>query len=67
MPRKEFLDIFRENETNLKFSDPILRVKNYVGELNDHVDDIKSLQNKIKNIEDEIGLSVAEIKSLASK
>ena len=68
MPRKEFLDIFRENETNLKFLDPIFKSKkNYVGELNDHVDDIKSLQNKIKNIEDEIGLSVAEIKSLASK
>ena len=68
MPRKEFLDIFRENETNLKFLDPIFKSKkNYVGELTDHVDDIKSLQNKIKNIEDEIGLSVAEIKSLASK
>ena len=68
MPRKEFLDIFRENETNLKFLDPIFKSKkNYVGELTDHVDDIKSLQNKIKNVEDEIGLSVAEIKSLASK
>ena len=68
MPRKEFLDIFRENETNLKFLDPIFKSKkNYVGELTDYVDDIKSLQNKIKNIEDEIGLSVAEIKSLASK
>ena len=68
MPRKEFLDIFRENETNLKFLDPIFKSKkNYVGELTDYVDDIKSLQNKIKNVEDEIGLSVAEIKSLASK
>ena len=68
MPRKEFLDIFRENETNLKFLDPIFKSKkNYVGELTDHVDDIKSLQKKIKNVEDEIGLSVAEIKSLASK
>ena len=68
MPRKEFLDIFRENETNLKFLDPIFKSKkNYVGELTDYVDDIKSLQNKIKNIEDEIGLTVAEIKSLASK
>ena len=32
MPRKEFLDIFRDNETNLKFLDPIFKSKkNYVG------------------------------------
>ena len=68
MPRKEFLDIFRDNETNLKFLDPIFKSKkNYVGELSDYKDDIKSLQNRIKGIEEEIGLSVAEIKSLASQ
>ena len=32
MPRTEFLDIFRDNETNLKFLDPIFKSKkNYVG------------------------------------
>ena len=68
MPRKEFLDIFRDNETNLKFLDPIFKSKkNYVGELSDHKDDIVTLQNRIKGIEEEIGLSVAEIKSLASQ
>ena len=68
MPRKEFLDIFRDNETNLKFLDPIFKSKkNYVGELSDYKEDIKTLQNKIKGIEEEIGLSVAEIKSLASQ
>ena len=68
MPRKEFLDIFRDNETNLKFLDPIFKSKkNYVGELSDYKDDIKTLQNRIKGIEEEIGLSVAEIKSLASQ
>ncbi|MEC8377962.1 MAG: RNA polymerase sigma factor RpoD [Pseudomonadota bacterium] len=68
MPRKEFLDIFRDNETNLKFLDPIFKSKkNYVGELSDYKDDIKALQNRIKGIEEEIGLSVAEIKSLASQ
>ena len=69
MPRKEFLDIFRDNETNLKFLDPIFKSKkNYVGELSDYKDDIKTLQNRIKKgIEEEIGLSVAEIKSLASQ
>ena len=68
MPRKEFLDIFRNNETNLKFLDPIFKSKkNYVGELSDYKDDIKTLQNRIKGIEEEIGLSVAEIKSLASQ
>ena len=68
MPRKEFLDIFKDNETNLKFLDPIFKSKkNYVGELTDYKDDIKTLQNRIKGIEEEIGLSVAEIKSLASQ
>ena len=68
MPRKEFLDIFRDNETNLKFLDPIFKSKkNYVGELSDYKDDIVALQNRIKGIEEEIGLSVAEIKSLASQ
>ena len=68
MPRKEFLDIFRDNETNLKFLDPIFKSKkNYVGELSDYKDDIITLQNRIKGIEEEIGLSVAEIKSLASQ
>ena len=68
MPRKEFLDIFRDNETNLKFLDPVFKSKkNYVGELTDYKDDIKTLQNRIKGIEEEIGLSVAEIKSLASQ
>ena len=68
MPRKEFLDIFKDNETNLKFLDPIFKSKkNYVGELTDYKDDIKTLQNRIKGIEEEIGLSVAEIKMLASQ
>jgi len=68
MPRKEFLDIFKDNETNLKFLDPIFKSKkNYIGELSDYKDDIKTLQNRIKGIEEEIGLSVAEIKSLASQ
>ena len=67
MPRKDFLDIFRENETNIKFLDPIFKSKkNYVGELNEYEDDIKTLQNRIKGIEAEIGLSVSEIKLLAS-
>ena len=68
MPRKDFLDIFRENETNIKFLDPIFKSKkNYVGELNEYKDDIKTLQNRIKGIEAEIGLSVSEIKLLASQ
>ena len=68
MPRKDFLDIFRENETNIKFLDTIFKSKkNYVGELNEYKDDIKTLQNRIKGIEAEIGLSVSEIKLLASQ
>ena len=52
MPRKEFLDAFRDNPTNLKFLDPIFKSKkNYVGELVDYKDDIKAIQNKIKSLE----------------
>ena len=36
MPRKEFLDAFKDNPTNLKFLDPFIKSKkNYVGELVD--------------------------------
>ena len=68
MPRKEFLDAFKENSTNLKFLDPIFKSKkNYVGGLVDYKDDIKTIQNRIKGIEKEIGMSVSELKELAAK
>ena len=68
MPRKEFLDAFKENSTNLKFLDPIFKSKkNYVGELVDYKDDVKTIQNRIKGIEKEIGMSVSELKELAAK
>ena len=68
MPRKEFLDLFKDNSTNLKFLDPILKSKkNYVGELVDYKEEIKSIQQKIKGIEKEIGMSVSELKGLAAK
>ena len=68
MPRKEFLDAFRDDPTNLKFLDPIFKSKkNYVGELVDYKDDIKAIQNKIKSLEKNIGMTAVELKALASK
>ena len=68
MPRKEFLDAFKENSTNLKFLDPIFKSKkNYVGELVDYKDEVKAIQQKIKGIEKEIGMTVSELKELAAK
>ena len=68
MPRKEFLDAFKDNPTNLKFLDPFIKSKkNYVGELVDYKDEIKSIQQRIKGIENEIGMSVNELKELAAK
>ena len=68
MPRKEFLDSFKDNSTNLKFLDPILKSKkNYVGELVDYKDEIKAIQQKIKGMEKDIGMSVSELKELAAK
>ena len=52
MPRKEFLDAFKDNPTNLKFLDPFIKSKkNYVGELVDYKDEIKSIQQRIKVID----------------
>ena len=68
MPRKEFLDAFKDNPTNLKFLDPFIKSKkNYVGELVDYKEEIKSIQQRIKGIENEIGMSVNELKELAAK
>ena len=68
MPRKDFLEVFKDNSTNLKFLDPIFKSKkNYVGELVDYKEDIKAIQNKIKNLEKNIGMSAIELKELASK
>ena len=68
MPRKDFLEVFKDNSTNLKFLDPIFKSKkNYVGELVDYKEDIKAIQNKIKNLEKNIGMSAIELKDLASK
>ena len=68
MPRKEFLDAFKDNPTNLKFLDPFIKSKkNYVGELVDYKDEIKSIQQRIKGIENEIGMSVNALKELAAK
>ena len=41
--------------------------RSYVGELVDYKDDIKAIQNKIKNLEKNIGMSAIELKELASK
>ncbi|MFL2752032.1 MAG: RNA polymerase sigma factor RpoD, partial [Gammaproteobacteria bacterium] len=52
----------------LKFLDPIFKSKkNYVGELVDYKDDVKAIQQKIKGIEKEIGMTVSELKELAAK
>ena len=68
MTRKEFIDAFKDNPTNLKFLDPFIKSKkNYVGELVDYKDEIKSIQQRIKGIENEIGMSVNELKELAAK
>jgi len=65
MPRKDFVASFLVNETDLNWLRPHLRVKNkYAEALKPLAADIKRLQVKLAAIEEESGLTIAEIKDI---
>jgi RNA polymerase primary sigma factor len=65
MPRKEFIDSFPENETNLKWLDAHLKSKKkYVPVLKEFKDEIKRAQQKLINIESDAGLDITDIKEI---
>jgi RNA polymerase primary sigma factor len=65
MPRKEFIDAFPGNEANLSWLKELLKKKTkYAGSLADHEEDILRLQKKLDAIEQETGLSIADIKDI---
>ena len=68
MPRKDFLDIFRGNQTNLKFLDSTIRSKkNYAQLLKDVKPDINKIQKRILSLTNNVGMDVQELKDITSK
>jgi RNA polymerase primary sigma factor len=65
MPRKDFVASFLANETDLNWLRPHLRAKNkYAEALKPLAKDIKRVQMKLAAIEEESGLTIAEIKDI---
>jgi RNA polymerase primary sigma factor len=65
MPRKEFIDSFPDNETNLDWLDAHLKTKKkYVPVLKEFKDEILRAQQKLINIESEAGLNITDIKEI---
>jgi RNA polymerase primary sigma factor len=65
MPRKEFIDSFPENETNLKWLDAHLKSKKkYVPVLKEFKEEIQRAQQKLINIETDAGLNITDIKEI---
>ena len=68
MPRKDFLEIFRENQTNLKFLDSTIRSKkNYAKLLKDVKPDVNKIQKRILSLTENVGMNVQELKDITSK
>jgi RNA polymerase primary sigma factor len=65
MPRKDFINAFPENETNLKWLDSQIRGKTrYAKQLAEHKDEILRAQKKLVAIEEESNLTIGEIKDI---
>ena len=68
MPRKDFLEIFRDNQTNLKFLDGTIRSKkNYAKLLKEVKPDVNKIQKRILSLTENVGMSVEELKDITSK
>ncbi len=65
MPRKEFIDSFPENETNLEWLDSYLNTQHkYAGNLERFRGDILKAQRRLIGIEAETGLTISQIKDI---
>ena len=68
MPRKDFLEIFRDNQTNFKFLDSTIRSKkNYAKLLKDVKEDVNKIQKRIISLTKNVGMNVEELKDITSK
>ncbi|HWP94859.1 MAG TPA: RNA polymerase sigma factor RpoD [Gammaproteobacteria bacterium] len=65
MPRKEFIKSFPDNETNLKWVEKQVRGrKKWSAALARHKEEIHKLQRRLIDLEQEMHLSIAEIKEI---
>ncbi|MFL2732676.1 MAG: RNA polymerase sigma factor RpoD [Gammaproteobacteria bacterium] len=68
MPRKDFLEIFRDNPVNLKFLDSTIRSKkNYAQLLKEAKPDINKIQKRMMSLTDNVGMTIAELKDITAK
>ncbi len=68
MPRKEFITSFPDNETNLKWLEKHLKGgKGYAKDLQQAADDVYKIQEKLIGLEQECGISIAEVKDINRK
>jgi len=64
MPRKDFISSFQGSESDLKWVSRHARKKDYGPKLTAQKDELQRLQRRINQIEEQCGLSVAEIKEI---
>ncbi len=64
MPRKDFITSFLGSETDLKWVSRHARKKDYGSNLNAEKETIQRLQRRIRQVEEDTGLTVSEIKEI---
>ncbi|HET8710787.1 MAG TPA: RNA polymerase sigma factor RpoD [Spongiibacteraceae bacterium] len=65
MERRQFIKDFQGNETNLEWTDKLIAAKKpYSSKVSQHKDAILAAQNRIKEIEQETDLTIADIKEV---
>ncbi|MCC5796130.1 MAG: RNA polymerase sigma factor RpoD [Methylophaga sp.] len=66
MNRRDFIDSFQGNESNLDWTDKHVRAKkHYSSTIKKHLDTIINAQTRLAEIADDRGLSIAEIKEIS--
>ncbi|THK41543.1 RNA polymerase sigma factor RpoD [Methylophaga sp. SB9B] len=66
MNRRDFIDAFLGNESNLEWSDKFVRAKkHYSSTIKKNLDDILAAQSKLAEIADDRGLTIADIKEIS--
>ncbi len=66
MSRRDFIDAFQGNESNLEWSDKFVRAKkHYSSTIKRNLDEILAAQSKLAEISAERGLSIGEIKEIS--
>ncbi|WP_296591845.1 RNA polymerase sigma factor RpoD [Methylophaga sp.] len=66
MNRRDFIDAFQGNESNLEWSDKFIRAKkHYSSTIKKNLDDILAAQSKLAEISEDRGLDISEIKEIS--